>query len=49
MLIAKIWKSLAVQIAKTKNKLSCIMLHEKLASILQDKQTRFDWIWNPLL
>lgn len=49
MAIAKACKSPDVQIAATKNKLSWIMLHEKLASILQDKQSKCNKIWDSLL
>lgn len=47
--ISKVQKSSVVSIASMKYNISQIMLHERLANFLWDKQTIFEKIWNPWL
>lgn len=45
--IATTWKNSVVDLAVMKRKLTWIMFNEKLVSILKDRSSRFDCVWNP--
>lgn len=47
--IATAWKSPVIDLALMKRKLTWIMLHEKLVSVLRDKQPLFEKVWTPWL
>lgn len=45
---ASTWKSPMIDLVLMKQKLSWIMLHEKLVSVLQNTQSLFERVWTPL-
>ena len=45
--IAKSWRCPVIPFTLVKSKLSWIMVNERLAAILLDKQAKFDVVWEP--